>query len=203
MQTKNIIFDLGGVLLNLNINNTLNAYKTMGIHNIENYFGIGHADSFFKQYEKGAINDEEFITSIERLCGNGVKKPEIIEAWNALLLDFPPDRVAWLRALKNKYRLFLFSNTNAIHLSCFQKSFEKEYGFHMDELFERAYYSHLVQLRKPDKAAYEYVLNENNLLAAETVFIDDALVNVEAANAVGIKGMHLQAGISVTSLKFI
>jgi putative hydrolase of the HAD superfamily len=85
----------------------------------------------------------------------------------------------------------------------FSKSFEKEYGFNMDELFERAYYSHLVQLRKPDRAAYEYVLNENNLLAAETVFIDDALLNVEAANAVGIKGMHLQPGISVTSLKFL
>ncbi len=202
MQTKNIIFDLGGVLLNIDINKTLDAYKTMGLHNIEEYFRIGHAASFFKDYEKGTITDEEFIGAVEKLAGSKNNKQEITAAWNALLLDFPEERVNWLKELKNKYRLFLFSNTNALHLISFQQSFQNVYGFPMDDLFERAYYSHVVQVRKPDAAAYELVLNENNLLPGETVFIDDALINVEAANKISIRGILLEPGISVTTLKF-
>jgi len=202
MQTKNIIFDLGGVLLNIDINKTLDAYKTMGLHNIEEYFRIGHASSFFKDYEKGIINDYEFIDGIEKLTGGKNNKQKITDAWNALLLDFPEERVNWLKELKNKYRLFLFSNTNALHLISFQQSFLNVYGFPMDDLFEKAYYSHVVQVRKPDAAAYELVLNENSLLPAETVFIDDALINVEAANKISIKGIHLEPGVSVTSLRF-
>jgi putative hydrolase of the HAD superfamily len=202
MQTKNIIFDLGGVLLNIDINKTLDAYKTMGLHNIEEYFRIGHASSFFKDYEKGIISDDEFIDGIEQLTGGKNNKQKITEAWNALLLDFPVERVNWLKGLNNKYRLFLFSNTNALHLLSFQKSFQNDYGFPMDDLFERAYYSHVAQVRKPDAAAYEIVLNENKLQAAETVFIDDALINVEAANKVGIRGIHLEPGVSVTTLRF-
>ncbi|MBC7848366.1 MAG: HAD family phosphatase [Chitinophagaceae bacterium] len=202
MAIKNIIFDLGGVLLNLDINKTLDAYKAIGLNNIRDLFGIGHADSFFKKYETGHLNDDGFIDSILTLEGNTGTAQQITEAWNAMLLDFPPERVEWLKQLKSTYRLFLFSNTNAIHLRSFQTAFQELYGFHMDELFERAYYSHVAGLRKPDAAAYQLVLDDNKLIAQETVFIDDALVNIEAANSVGIHGIHLQAGHSVTSLQF-
>ena len=197
---KNIIFDLGGVLLNLDMTKTLDAYKAMGIQNIESYFKIGHADSFFKLHETGDISDEEFIERIERLEGNTGTKAQILAAWNALLRDFPAKRVKYLQQLKSKYRLFLFSNTNALHHAHFQKAFKKDHGFEMDELFEKAYYSHLVNLRKPDHASYQLVLDENNLLPHETAFIDDALINVEAANAVGIKGVHLGRGMEVVRL---
>lgn len=197
---KNIIFDLGGVLLNLDMNRTLDAYKAMGIQNIEDFFRIGHAASFFKLYETGDIGDEEFIERIERLEGNTGTKKEIQEAWNALLLDFPASRVKWLKRIKSKYRLFLFSNTNALHLDHFQKSFKKDHGFDIDDLFEKAYYSHIVNCRKPDHASYRLVLNENNLYPHETAFIDDALINVLAANEVGIKGVHLEKGMEVVEL---
>src|SRR4029077_11154332 len=105
--------------------------------------------------------DEEFIGAVGKLVGDNINKQEITEAWNAMLLDFPEERVNWLKGLKNKYRLFLFSNTNGLHLNSFQQSFQHVYGFPMDDLFERAYYSHVVQVRKPDAAAYELVLNEN------------------------------------------
>ncbi len=191
---KNIIFDLGGVLLNLDIGQTLQAYKNMGLTNIEDYFRIGHAASFFKKYETGDIGDEEFIESIFRMEGNTGSRKDILAAWNAMLLDFPEERVVWLQGLKDRYRLFLFSNTNALHLVHFQDAFFNRYGFPMDDLFEKAYYSHLAGVRKPDAASYQLVLNENNLVAEETVFIDDALNNVEAANKLGIKGMHLKEG---------
>lgn len=197
---KNIIFDLGGVLLNLDIMRTINAYKQIGLHTIEELFGLGHAASFFKQYEVGLISDEEFILSIKKLPGNTGSSQQIIEAWNALLLDFPAERVEWLKELKKRYRLFLFSNTNAIHHASFQQTFYDAHGFYLDELFEKAYYSHCVQLRKPDAAAYELVLKENRLQPNQTTFIDDALVNIEGARAVGIKAIHLSPGVNVISL---
>ena len=199
-SVKNIIFDLGGVLLNLDMKRTLGAYQEMGLLYIEELFRIGHASSFFKQYEIGAIDDEEFLSSIQKLEGNRGSREQVLNAWNAMLLDFPKERVDWLKSLRNKYRLFLFSNTNALHLQYFQQSFYEAHGFAMDELFEKAYYSHLVGLRKPDAAAYQLVLSENDLLPGETVFIDDALVNVEAANNVGIRGIHLADGIDIFSL---
>lgn len=191
---KNIIFDLGGVLLNLDIGQTLQAYKNMGLLNIEEYFRIGHAASFFKKYETGDISDEEFIDSIYKMEGNTGSRKEILAAWNAMLLDFPEERVKWLQDIRSRYRLFLFSNTNALHLVHFQDAFFNRYGFAMDDLFERAYYSHLAGVRKPDAASYRLVLNENGLSPQETIFIDDALNNVEAAAAIGIKGIHLKEG---------
>jgi len=202
MAIKNVIFDLGGVLLNLDIKKTLDAYSALGLPGIDQLFGIGHADSFFKQYETGAIDDNGFIDSIMKLEGNTGTRAQAIAAWNAMLLDFPSERVTWLKQLKNNYRLFLFSNTNAIHLESFQKAFRDTHGFEMDDLFEKAYYSHVVRLRKPDAAAYQLVLDENNLTASETVFVDDALINVDAANAVGIKGLHLAKDMQVISLTF-
>ena len=201
-KTKNIIFDLGGVLLNLDIQKTVDAFKQLGLNNTEELFRVGYAASFFKQHETGSINDEEFIASIEKLTGSSGKQQQITEAWNALLLDFPPERIQWLQGLKNSYRLFLFSNTNAIHLNRFQETFYTSHGFAMDELFEKTYYSHLVRVRKPDIKAYEMVLNENNLEASQTIFIDDALVNVESAESIGIHGIHLKPGVSITSIVF-
>jgi len=199
---KNVIFDLGGVILNIDIKKTAAAFTRLGHESFENLFNIGHAAGFFKEYECGLIDDTGFITAIKERFQNKVTDQQVIDAWNALLLDFPASRIDFLKNIGSKYRLFLFSNTNALHLSSFQQSFQNVYGFPMDDLFERAYYSHVVQVRKPDAAAYELVLNENGLLPAETVFIDDALVNVEAANKINIKGVHLEPGVSVTSLRF-
>lgn len=200
VKAKNIIFDLGGVLLNLDFQRTTKAFSEIGLSAIEDLFRLGHADSFFKHHERGAISDEEFITAIKNLPGNKGTIAQIKAAWNALLLDFPKERVLWLGQLKHKYRLFLFSNTNAIHLASFQQSFKNVHGFQMDELFERTYYSHLAKIRKPEPAAYELVLKENLLKAEETLFIDDALINVEAAHSIKIQGIHLQPGVEVTSL---
>lgn len=189
---KNIIFDLGGVLLNLNIQKTLDAYQEMGLEQIESLFGIGHAASYFKDYEKGLLDSQEFVAAIRNETGAAATEAAVIAAWNAMLLDFPEDRVDLLRKLRSEYRLFLFSNTNALHYDHFQQYFRSKYGFEMDSLFDKAYYSHLVNLRKPDAAAFQLVLNEQQLNPGETAFVDDALVNVEAARQLGLTGILLK-----------
>lgn len=197
---KNIIFDLGGVLLNLDVAQTRNAFIKLGLKQIDDLFRIGHAAGFFRDYEVGSITDEAFVEEARRLCHPGTSDSEVIDAWNIMLLDFPAERVHFLQQLKNKYRVFLFSNTNAIHLQAFHKSYRQVYGSAMDELFEKAYYSHVISHRKPDVAAFEYVINDSSVNAAETLFIDDALVNVEGARKAGLQALHLTDGKTILDL---
>lgn len=200
LPVKNILFDLGGVLLNLNIQKTLDAFRQLGIENIEHYFGLGHADSFFKHYETGHLSDREFIEALKKLVPETIGEEQLVQAWNAMLLDFPASRIQWLKELKSRYRLFLFSNTNELHLQEFAKIFDGQYGFSLDSLFEKAYYSHRAGVRKPDHASYLMVVENHGLIAGETLFIDDALNNVEAAIAAGLQGRHLRPGEEVTDL---
>jgi putative hydrolase of the HAD superfamily len=197
---KNIIFDLGGVLLNLDVAQTRDAFLKLGLKQIDDLFRIGHAESFFKEYEMGIISDEEFVEKARQLSRPDTTSSQVIEAWNIMLLDFPADRVQFLNRLKNKYRLFLFSNTNAIHLKAFHKTYQNVHGSAMDDLFEKAYYSHLINRRKPDVEAFHYVIKDSNLNAAETLFIDDALVNVEGARLAGLQAVHLTGGKTILDL---
>ena len=201
-QIKNIIFDLGGVLLNLDMAKTRQEFFDLGLTQIDELFRIGHAASFFKQYEIGAISDQEFVDEIKKELKESVPDQQIVHAWNAMLLDFPSKRVEWLKKQRQQFRIFLFSNTNALHLIEFRKSFKEAHGFEIDELFEKAYYSHEVQIRKPDAGAYQLVVDENELEAAYTLFIDDALINVEAAIATGLQGYHLKQGEELSLLQF-
>src|SRR4030095_12316748 len=194
LSIKNIIFDLGGVLLNNDINRTRDGFKNLGVHNIEDLFFHGHAAAFFKDYEIGKINDQEFIESLKGMIGSSVSDQDLIASWNAMLGDFPKRRIDWLKELKKKYRLFLFSNTNSIHLEMFQAIYRNSYGgASFDELFEKAYYSHVMKMRKPDVASFQFILKDSDLKAEETLFIDDSLINVEAARQAGMKGISFGA----------
>jgi HAD superfamily hydrolase (TIGR01509 family) len=202
---KNIIFDLGGVIINLDNRRTEEAFTTLGVKNLRDYFGHGFAASFFSDYEIGKISDQEFIGSIRRL-GDLSQVPEqtIIESWNALLLDFPPERIRLLKELRKTYRLFLFSNTNALHLAALRQIWSNSFAGEgsLDDYFEKTYYSHLMGMRKPDPESFGVILKENKLNGQETLFVDDAIVNVEGAEHAGLKGLFLRPGISLLDFQW-
>jgi putative hydrolase of the HAD superfamily len=200
---KNIIFDLGGVIINLDNQLTEDAFKAFGARPLKEYFGHGHAASFFKDYEVGSISDQEFVDSIRSLTGITVSDEEIVRAWNALLLDFPPERIQLLKELGKNYRIFLFSNTNALHLSHLQQIYRNTFTEgELDDHFERAYYSHTLKMRKPDIESFQYILKENQLKGEETLFVDDALINVEGAEKAGLKGLFLRPGTTITDFQW-
>lgn len=117
----------------------------------------------------------------------------ITEAWDAMLINFPPERIELLKSLKSRYRTFLLSNTNAIHLKKFGQMYKDTMGGgSLEDCFEKAYYSHLIGLRKPNKEAYEFVLNDQGLKPEETLFIDDTFPNIETAAALGIKTLYIK-----------
>lgn len=200
MSVKNIIFDLGGVILTIDLRKTQDAFKAIGVKNIDEVFRMGHIDSFFKSYETGAIDDATFIASVQNLAGIKLAPETVIDAWNALLIGFPPERINFLKKIRSKYRLFLLSNTSAIHHVRFHEMFKQEFGGSLDDLFEKAYYSHVIKLHKPDTASYQLIIDENRLDPGETLFIDDSAANVEGAERAGLKGIYLEPGKTILEL---
>lgn len=196
---RNIIFDLGGVIINLDTNKTRTAFSQLGAENFEQLFRIGHAESFFKDYEDGTISDDEFVAALKNILEPGTSEETIIAAWNAMLLDFPPERIELLKQLKQQYRLFLFSNTNAIHLEAFNAIYAATFGNQsIDDLFEKSYYSHLLKMRKPDVASFRHIIQENDLDPKETLFVDDAKVNIDGAKAAGLQVLYLEPPMQIT-----
>ncbi|MFI5154716.1 MAG: HAD family hydrolase [Chitinophagales bacterium] len=198
---RNVIFDLGGVIINLDNKRTENAFAALGAKAFSSYFGHGFAASFFADYEVGKISDQEFVEAMKQMIGREIPDQTIMDAWNALLLDFPSANIELLAKLKDRYRLFLFSNTNSMHLDALRAIFNSQFpGRSLDNFFEKAYYSHILRMRKPDRASFEYIINENNLDPASTLFVDDAFINVEGANAAGLQGYFLEKGKSIVEI---
>jgi epoxide hydrolase-like predicted phosphatase len=190
-MTKSIIFDLGGVILNIDFKKTSAAFTALGVQDFDQYFTQYHSNPLFKQLETGAIVNNSFYDNVRSAASIAADNTAIDTAWNAMLLDFPPARIERLKELSKKYRLFLFSNTNAIHHAAFLHQFYAQFGFNFDTIFEKAFYSHLVGYRKPDIEAFEYVIRQADVKAEETVFIDDTLPNIESAAKVGLQTIYI------------
>ncbi len=197
---KNIIFDFGNVLLNINPALTAEAFKKLGIKDESDFFGGRSSIELMVKYERGQATSEEFIQAISASVSDKVTSEQIIDAWNALLLDFPSIRVELLQQLRSDYRLFLLSNTNQIHFEKYTQQFQAIYGYPLESLFEKMWFSHQIGLSKPDTAVFEFVLKDKNLNPAETLFIDDTLMHVEAARKSGIYGWHLTQGSDVCEI---
>lgn len=190
---KNIIFDLGGVLLNLDYNRTAEAFKGLGAETFEKIYSQAKQKQLFDEYEKGLISSDAFRGALIDLIEKGPSPREIDVAWNAMLLDLPQERLLLLEKLKKKYRLFLLSNTNDIHITAYSAYLLETFGFpDLSHIFEKEYYSYRVGKRKPDKEIFELVLSENSLKPVETLFIDDSIQHIEGARQAGITAYHLQ-----------
>jgi epoxide hydrolase-like predicted phosphatase len=199
---KNIIFDMGGVILNLDFKKTELAFAALGIGNFNEYYTLQTVTPIFEKLEIGEITPEIFCDEFRKLVELPLTDEQIIKAWNALLLDFPPEKIKWLKEIKSRYNIYLLSNTNEIHYNSFTKTFKEQLSNgNFDDLFIKAYYSHKMGLRKPSKEIFEAVLEEQGINAAETLFIDDSEANIEAAKSVGLQTIHLPSPKTILELK--
>lgn len=199
-QTKAIIFDLGGVLLDIDFKLSEKAFAELGVTNFSDFFNQFHSNDLFRRLETG-MDDQLFYDDLRTATGLSLSDEQIKDAWNALLLDFRTESVAVLPQLREKYDLYLLSNTNEIHLQEFQRRYEAwRPGQIFDDLFDAAYYSHRIGHRKPNASAFEYVLEKHGLIATETIFIDDSINNIEVAQQLGLQTVHLKAGMKVEEL---
>ena len=200
MEVNAIIFDLGGVLLNIDYEKTIRSFNEIG--NGENAFSKNYTKAaqvpIFDLFEEGKATEEEFRYEIRNLLEANVSDQEIDNAWNSLILDFPSGRIEWLEELSKSVPLFLLSNTNSIHVKCFSEVLEKAFGYHRFlSVFKKVYYSNEIGIRKPKSAAFQLILNEYNLAPENTLFIDDSIQHINTANELKINTLHLKTNEEV------
>lgn len=193
MAIRNIIFDLGGVFLDIHYNRTRDAFTALGVADFDAHFQQTYSNPLFSLLEKGELAPAAFYEAFRKETQLDVTDAQIAHAWNAMLGDFRPGSVAVLPKLKPQYKLYLLSNTNQIHHEAFVQKFEKEFGgANFDALFDTAYYSHLLGERKPGVECYEKVMQLHQMDPQETLFIDDTYKNIEGARQAGLQTLWLQ-----------
>ena len=195
---KNIIFDLGGVILNIDYKRPQEEFKKLGIKDVETLYSKQNQVELFDLLETGKISEKEFVQKIKESSDLEISDSEIITAWNSILLEFPLRRLQILQQLQLHYNIYLLSNTNEIHEKAFNEMLKIQCGYPSLALFfDRVYLSHRVGLRKPDPKIFELVINENNLKIEETLFIDDSLQHIESASKLGLKTIHLKDNMTM------
>jgi len=193
-KIENIIFDLGGVIIDLNIDNTFQKFSQLFNKDIKTEIFTDHDKyGFFRQYEIGNIDDTEFRRCIKDLAEFPIKDRLIDDAWIAMLQDIPEDRISWIHEATKNYNCVVLSNTNSIHVNYFEEFFNKvtPYGYPRD-MFQKLYYSHEIGERKPDHAAFEHVLDDCGFDPAKTVLFDDLKENLESASQLGIQTEYVE-----------
>ncbi|WP_031301424.1 HAD family hydrolase [Sphingobacterium paucimobilis] len=187
-KIENIILDYGNVIFMIDFIKSQDAFTQLGISNAGEIFAHHGQITLFDDFDKGNITPDEFRDGIRELTNNsGLTDSEIDNAWNALLIGVPPGKHELLLGLQAKFRTFLLSNNNAIHYAYCMRHIQEEYGIKDNTIFfERAYYSHLMGMRKPEANIFNAVLDENRLIAGNTLFVDDSPQHLETASLLGM-----------------
>jgi len=172
----------------------------LGIQNFDDRYSQAIQNPLFAMFETGSVSNEEFRNELAKMLPGKFSETNIDHAWNSILVGYYPAMVSLLGHLGNRYKLFLLSNTNAIHYNVYIPEFRNSYGYDLSKMFEKTYWSFKIGLRKPTNEVYEYVLNDSNLTPGECMFIDDTAVNVEAARACGINSIYLKPGQQLSNL---
>lgn len=191
-KIKNIIFDLGGVIMNLDVPRTIKAFENIGITDFVNDTGHHYKNPVFYDFETGKVSESEFVEELANISANSLSGTQIREAWNAIILDMPIERIKFLLDLKKKYKIYLLSNTNSIHQEKFLRETNEANDFSFNELFEKAYYSHEIGIRKPNEEVFHFVLKDSKLNTDKTLFVDDSLQNINSAQKTGLRTFHIK-----------
>ena len=197
---KNIVFDLGGVLIDLDFKSAINGLQKAGFTNVKEQLQAFDNEGIFQKFELGEISADEFRASIRENSNVSLTDEEVDSLWNLMLLEIPREKLELILDLRSKYMVYLLSNTNSIHWDYVCKNAFNYRGFRMDDYFEETFLSYEMHLAKPDKAIFEKMLQDANLLPEETLFIDDLEANCKAAEEVGIHAHHYHIGDDLSKI---
>lgn len=190
-SVKNIIFDFGNVLFDLDLPSIERQFRQHFGEQFEAARAKFRRDRLFELYETGGLSTEEFVDSLRFAADPPLPGEKIVSAWNSIFISMPKERFDMLLRLRQRYKVFLLSNINDLHASWIDAYMVHEHGIQdfQTRYFDAVYYSHLIRLRKPDREIYEYALADAELVPEETVFFDDLEINIAAAKQVGIQGI--------------
>lgn len=196
LMIKNIIFDLGGVVLNIDFQASANAFQNLGIKDFESLYSRAVQNSLFVDLEMGIISPIEFRHKIRMMSKLPLSDVQIDNAWNAIILDFPKDRLELIKRITEHYSCYLLSNTNKIHYDAYQDDLRLNHSIDgLESLFLKTWFSHNLKMRKPNLDIFEFAINDANIISDETLFIDDSIQNIESAKKLGFKTLFLDTEI--------
>ncbi|MBQ1605807.1 MAG: HAD family phosphatase [Bacteroidales bacterium] len=201
---RNLIFDLGNVILNIDTKLSEIAFAKYGMNDFEKLYTLASQNELFDRLEVGNITENEFYDEFRRVTGCKLDNKTLEQCWDALIMDFPSARIEMLKRLKNegKYRTFILSNTNIIHYRFYTALLKRTRGVDgLESLVEHAYFSHEIGLKKPNRDIFDYVVEHSHIKPEESIFIDDNEANIKAANALGFNTIFLKNN-DMENLKF-
>ena len=198
---KNLLLDMGGVILDVSYQRVIETFKSYGIENFDKVYTQAKQVEIIDLFEEGKCSAEEFRDGVRKLVGKELSDEQIDKAWFSMILEIPRDVIQLLGVLKLKYRLFLFSNTNVLHIEYLKKEFERQLGFDLFNcVFDKAFFSNEIHHRKPHPESFKYVLEQAGIEAEETLFIDDSKQHLEGASEVGLNTYWLTNGETLIDL---
>jgi FMN phosphatase YigB (HAD superfamily) len=191
MKFEAIIFDLGGVLINLDYQKTIQAFDALGVKDFSALYSQAAQTELFSDFEMGKISAQRFINELLLYLPKGTSPNWVVHAWNAMILEVPLKRIELLEKLNKIFPVILLSNTNELHVPVVRREWAKTTKFSMEYFFQTIYFSHEIGLRKPHEEIFIEVCRRENLNPSSTLFIDDTLQHIEGAKKVGLLVKHL------------
>lgn len=196
-----VIFDFGGVLINIDYGATVQAFRNLGVKNIDGMYSQAQQSSLFDALETGQISPQHFINRLLDYMPAGTSPNEVVDAWNAMILDVPKSSITLLEQLRAEGRpIYLLSNTNALHIDLAYRRWQQVSDLRPEELFNHVYLSHEIGMRKPDPAIFTRVCLEQKLDPQTTLFIDDSVQHIEGARMAGLATIHLLPNMSLQAI---
>ncbi len=196
-----IVFDLGGVILNLDYQRTEDAFVALGLTDFKGIYSQLAQTDLFDLFETGKVSPFHFINRLLDQLPKGCNGNQIVHAWNAMILDFPKERLDWLLEIKRTKRIALLSNTNELHETAVRLSLQKTVGHQrLEDYFHNTYLSHRIQLRKPHPATFLHICELEKVQPERVLFIDDSIQHVEGALKAGLKVIHKTNDMEIEQL---
>jgi putative hydrolase of the HAD superfamily len=199
---KNILFDLGGVILDINVRATQQKFYELGLPALFMQYPENMLTDLFFKYETGKLSTSQYRDEVRRVSGLEVSDEKIDDAWNAMLVGIPAQRTALIARLKERYKLYMLSNTCALHAPVFEKMYLEAAGVPMHQVFNKLYYSFEIGFHKPDLEAWKYVIRDARIKPEETLFLDDNIHNIKASQELGFQAIHIHERTSLLNLGF-
>ncbi len=197
---KNIIFDLGGVIIDIDQNQIVNHLRNNGLNNTE-LLSSAEVRRTLSQFERGVLSAETFRKQLCSQLNLNISAEEFDEIWNSMILDIPQRRIDLVKKLRGNYHVFLMSNSNEIHYDLFIRDLQLRFGYReFDSLFDKSFFSFDTHICKPDPDFFIYILDRYNMKPEETLFIDDTPENILAAQKLGIVTYHSLTGARIVDL---
>lgn len=200
-EIKHIIFDLGQVIINVDPPRVREVMRSKGVGNVDDLHIRLLEEDAYHELETGELSTDGFRQRVKDIIGIKLSDDDVDEAWNAMLLDIPPERIKFMTRLKSRYKLYMLSNTNHIHWLSYDRYFQDHYDYpSINTFFTHCWYSYLMGVRKPDPKIYKMVMEEGGFTPGEVAFIDDLKENVDEASNHGIIPVHLPPGKEIMDL---